>query len=186
MNPPFAYLADPAHATAAFWVLLGSGVVLVLALVKLAELVRSGWRLVCRVVAPWLRRLAVAYLARTGDTALVSGAPVGEERPESLVPVEPADVLAAEPFDGGAPWFDPDLDVATVSEVFGPAHPGWLMPHRDPDSHVPADVLPEPVEPPGVDLFGGPPSPAEVAETARYAVVLAIRFTREAAQGGAQ
>jgi len=133
-----------------------------------------------RRVGPWLRFAAWCYLTRDRDVQ-----PVAATLPDPVLCVEPADLLAAEPFDGDAPWFDPDLGPVTVSEVFGPTHPGWLMPHRGRDSHVPAEVLPEPIDPPGVDLFGGPPSDAQISEAVVQVLTLATRFTREAAQGGA-
>jgi hypothetical protein len=136
------------------------------------------YRRVCAWVCPWLRFAAWCYLTRDRDVQPVAG-----PLPDPALCVEPADLLAAEPFDGGGFWYDRAPEPA-VQDVFGPVGFDWFqMPRRDPDSHVPADVLPEPPE---TDLFGGPPSPAEISEAVVQVLTLATRFTREAAQGGAQ
>lgn len=151
-----------------------------------ADALAQARTLVCAGADPWLRRAALAYLSRGVDVASPSEAHEPDERPESALPVEPADLLAAEPLVGDAPWFDPDPGLVTMPETFGPASFGWFdrgpMPHRDPDGHVPPDALPE-VE---TDLFGGPPCPAQVSEQIVQVLTLATRFTRDAAQGGAR
>ena len=140
MNP-FYWLSDPAHATAAFWLLVLGPLLMLLGLVKGAELA-------------WSQVRRVRCAAQLPDPDLLAA-------PEVLLEVDPDEA-------GDVPSFDPEPELVTLSETFGPASAGYFdsapLPHREPP----------------------PPCPAEIEEAVNRWITVAIRETRAAATGGAR